>query len=188
LFLPAAFGTSALFNSFTSVFARITSLSYELAIMLPEDEEEAANILGVSLLLALFISLLIVPFVWLGQSFFLQLFNATELSPYIWFLPPTVFFVGSNRALNIWNGRAHQFGRLSKRNITNVLITVSVSLIAGFLGYTTAGSLIFAILWEWLSQPAYRRSASGVKITTSQKDPPARYVVGYGALSKISAV
>jgi lipopolysaccharide exporter len=145
LFLPAAFGTSALFNSFTSVFAHITSLSYELAIMLPEDEEEAANMLGVSLLLALFISLLIVPFVWLGQSFFLAVFNATELSPYIWFLPPTVFFVGSNRALNIWNGRAHQFGRLSKRNITNVLITVSVSLIAGFLGYTTAGSLIFAI-------------------------------------------
>jgi lipopolysaccharide exporter len=145
LFLPAAFGTSALFNSFTSVFAIISSLGYELSIMLPEDEEEAANMLGVSLFLSLLISLLIVPLIWLGQSFFLALLNATELLPYLWFLPPTIFFVGTNRALNIWNARAHQFGRLSKRNITNVVITVCISLIAGFLGYTTAGSLIFAI-------------------------------------------
>jgi lipopolysaccharide exporter len=145
LFLPAAFGTSALFNSFTSVFAHITSLSYDHAIMLPEDEEDAANMLGISLLLTMVTSSLIIPIIWFGQSFFLNLLRATDLSPYVWFLPPTIFFVGSNRALNYWNARAHQFGRISRRNITNVLVTISISLAAGFLGYTTAGSLIFGI-------------------------------------------
>jgi lipopolysaccharide exporter len=145
LFLPAAFGTSALFNSFTGVIGRVSSFSYDLSIMLPEDEEEAANMFGVSLILSLLTSLLLVPILWLTQDVLLTALRATELTPYIWYLPPTLFFVGCNRTLNIWNARAHQFGRLSKRNVTNVIVTVAVSLTAGFLGYTTAGSLILGV-------------------------------------------
>jgi O-antigen/teichoic acid export membrane protein len=145
LFLPAALGTSALFNSFTGVFGAISSLSYDLAIMLPEDDEEAAHMLGVSLILTAIFSVALAALIWLGQDFLLAALSAAELAPYLWLLPPTVFFVGVNRALNLWEGRAHRFGRLSRRNVTNVVVTLVISLTAGFLGYTTAGSLIFGI-------------------------------------------
>jgi len=50
LFAPEAFGVLAIFASMTGIVGVIVCLRYELAIMLPDSNEEAANILGVSLL------------------------------------------------------------------------------------------------------------------------------------------
>ena len=47
LYAPEAFGTLALFTSITSILSVIACMRYELAIMLPESDEEAANLLGV---------------------------------------------------------------------------------------------------------------------------------------------
>ncbi len=67
LYGPEAFGTLALFVSITSIIGAIACLRYELAIMLPESDEEAANLLGVSLCFVVLISILTVPMVWLGR-------------------------------------------------------------------------------------------------------------------------
>lgn len=144
LYAPEAFGVLALFISITSILGVIACLRYELAIMLPESDEEAANLLGVSLLFTILISLLTVPVIWWGREPLLRWLNAPELGPYLWLVPPAVFLSGIFLALNYWNSRTKQFGRLSIARVTNSVAATTAKLGGGAAGYVTGGTLITA--------------------------------------------
>src|SRR5215469_15611097 len=53
LFTPVTFGIVAVYTSIVSMAAPVVSLRYDLAILLPEDDNDAANVLILSLLLLL---------------------------------------------------------------------------------------------------------------------------------------
>jgi O-antigen/teichoic acid export membrane protein len=142
LYAPEAFGVLALFTSITSIVGVVACLRYELAIMLPERDEEAANLLAVSLLAVAGITALSVPIVTLGRPLLLQALNAPQLGPYLWLVPVTVFFGGVFQALNYWNSRTKQFGRLSVVRVVSSASTHAAKLGAGIAGYATGGALI----------------------------------------------
>jgi len=144
LYGPEAFGTAALFTSIVGIICVVACLRYELAIMLPKKDEEAANLLGLSLLIAVAISVLLIPILWLGQVPFLNLLNAQELAPYMWLVPISVFLSGAFLALNYWNSRTRRFGRLSVARVNASISTTGVQIGAGLVGHTTGGSLIGA--------------------------------------------
>lgn len=146
LYGPEAFGLLALFTSITSILGVIACLRYELAIMLPESDEEAANLLGVSLLFTVLITLLTVPAVWWGGAPLLGLLNASELGSYLWLIPPMVFVSGVFLALNYWNSRTRQFGRLSVARVSNSVTTIGGQLGFGFGGVAGGGTLIGAMV------------------------------------------
>jgi O-antigen/teichoic acid export membrane protein len=142
LYAPEAYGVFALFVSITSILGVIACLRYELSIMLPESDEEATNLLGVSLVFAVLISLLTMPIICWGKAYLLRWLNATELSPYVWLVPLAVFASGVFLALNYWNYRTKHFGRLSIARVTTSLATTSMMLGAGYAGYATGGTMI----------------------------------------------
>ena len=144
LYGPEAFGTLALFVSITSIIGAIACLRYELAIMLPESDEEAANLLGVSLCFVVLISILTVPMVWLGKPIIPGLLKAPQLAAYLWLVPPMVFFSGTLLAFNYWNSRRKYFGRLSLARIFQSVTTTITQLGSGYIGYGNGGSLIGA--------------------------------------------
>lgn len=144
LYTPEAFGVFAIFTSITAIISVITCLRYELAIMLPESDEEAANLLGVSLMFAVMVSLLTVPIVWWGRGILLGWINTSSLAPYLWLVPVAVLFSGIFTALNYWNSRTKQFGRLSIARVTTSLATTTGQLGAGFAGFATGGTMIGA--------------------------------------------
>ena len=144
LYSPEAFGTLALFVSITSIIGVVACLRYELAIMLPESDEEAANLLGVSLCFVVLISILTVPIVWLGKPIILDLLKAPQLGAYLWLVPPMVFFSGLFLALNYWNSRTKHFSRLSVARVFQSVTTTGTQLGAGYASYGNSGSLIGA--------------------------------------------
>jgi lipopolysaccharide exporter len=146
LYAPEAFGLLALFTSITSIVGVIACMRYELAIMLPESDEEAVNLLGVSLLFTTLLSLLTVPLIWWGRDPLLRWLDAPELARYLWLTPPMVFFSGVFLALNYWNSRTKQFGRLSIARVSNSVATTSAQLGLGFTGFVSGGSLIGAMV------------------------------------------
>lgn len=143
-YAPDAFGILAVFTSITSIIGVIACLRYELAIMLPESDEEAANLLGVSLMFAVLISLLIVPIVWWGGDILAGWLNAPNLTPYLWLAPLAVLFSGVFMALNYWNSRTKRFGRLSIARVAASVSTTTAQLGAGFAGFANGGVLIGA--------------------------------------------
>ena len=144
LYSPESFGVLALFTSITGIISVVACLRYELAIMLPERDEEAANLLAVSLLSVVAIAALSLLIVSLGRPLLLGLLRAPALGPYLWLVPLMVFFAGAFGALNYWNSRTKHFGRLSVVRVLSAFSTYTVNLGVGYAGHATGGTLIGA--------------------------------------------
>jgi O-antigen/teichoic acid export membrane protein len=142
LFAPEAFGIAAIFSSMTGIVVVIVCLRYELAIMLPESHEEAANILGVSLLSVLIMTVISVLIIWLGSGIIIALLKAPQLKKYLWIVPAAIFFQGIFLALNYWNTRTKHYGRLSIAQVISSLTSQATKLAAGFAGFVSGGVLI----------------------------------------------
>lgn len=146
LYAPEAFGLLAIFTSISGIVGVIACLRYELSIMLPKTHEEAANLLGVSLGFVMITSTTTVVVLWLGREPLLRWLDAPALRPYLWLVPAAVFINGVFTALNYWNSRTRQFGRLSIARVTRSLATNSMILAAGYVGYGSGGAMIAASL------------------------------------------
>jgi len=144
LFTPEAFGIAALFLSITSIINVVVCLRYEVSIMLPKTDEEAANLLGVSLAFVLIttgISILGIFFAW---DIIADLLMSQNLRKYLWLIPVSVFVNGTFVALNYWNSRTKHFGRLSIARIISSVATQTTKLGTGIAGFVGAGVLIGA--------------------------------------------
>lgn len=146
LYGPKDFGLLALFLSITGIIGIIVCLRYELSIMLPKSDEEAANLLVLSLFIALTLSIFTIPFICFGRQPIQNVLKAPQLGTYLWLVPLFVFVSGVFLALNYWNSRTKHFKRLSAATITSSVASTGAQLGAGFAGYATGGSLIVANL------------------------------------------
>ena len=95
LYGPEAFGFLALSTSIiTSIIRVVACMRYELAIMLPKTDEEAANLLGLSLLCVTVITGLTVPALYFGGDALLSLRGAPGPGSYPVLVSPFVFAGG----------------------------------------------------------------------------------------------
>jgi O-antigen/teichoic acid export membrane protein len=142
LYNPDALGTAETFFSILSVLGVIASLRYELAIMLPEYDEEAANVLAVSLLIALVTSGLSLLIVALARGPIAQLLNAPDLERYLWLMPLAVAGNGVFLTLSYWNSRLKEFSRLAIAQVSQSVVMNTSQLAAGGMGSIKAGGLV----------------------------------------------
>jgi len=150
LYGPEAFGLVALFTSITGILGVIVCLRYELAIVLPKSDEEAANIFGLCMLLGVLVSIAIIPPLIIFQQPIVLFLNAPQLGQFFWLIPPTLMISGTFLALNYWNTRTKKFQRLSIARISSSVSSTGTQLGAGFLGYATGGVLIYANIFGQL--------------------------------------
>jgi lipopolysaccharide exporter len=149
LFAPDAFGIYALFASIVSIISVISCFSYELSIALPKEDDDASNQLGVSILLSLITSLLLIPIIWFCGDWFLNVIKAPDLRPYLWFIPPIIFLGGigtGHPGLNYWSFRNKQVLRQSITQVISVLVASILQLGLALVGYSTGGVLIIGAL------------------------------------------
>jgi lipopolysaccharide exporter len=142
LFAPEAFGVAALFVSIASIIGMVACLRYELSIMLPESDEEAANLLGLSLICVMIVTSISALIIFFAQDALINLFNVQSLRKYLWLIPVAVLLAGISMALNSWNSRTKHFGRLSIVRVISSFIMQTTKLTAGFAGYVSGGVLI----------------------------------------------
>jgi O-antigen/teichoic acid export membrane protein len=120
----------------------VACLRYELAIMLPKTDEEAANLFGLSLFFVLIITSISALIIFFAGDVIVNLLNSPELKKYLWLIPVSVFVSGIFLALNYWNSRTKHFGRLSIARIISSVATQTTKLGAGFAGFVSGGVLI----------------------------------------------
>ena len=147
LFSPEAFGVAAVFTSITGIIVTISCAQYELAILLPESHEEAANLLGASVIFVFLTTILTALGVWGGQDLVVWWLNEPLIKPYLWLIPVFNFFGGLFLAFNYWNSRTKLFGRLSISRIIRTVGQTGTQLTAGFMGFNTSGTLIGAVVF-----------------------------------------
>jgi lipopolysaccharide exporter len=144
LFAPETFGVLYVFTSLITIITVVICLRYEFAIILPEDDADAANLTGLCVIIAFAISLL-VSIVLLGFGHpLVTLLRAPNLYPYLWLIPIGLMTQGIFQAMNYWNTRTKHFGRLSIARVSASFTTSALPISLGFLGNSTAGVLIYS--------------------------------------------
>ncbi|MBW2011791.1 MAG: oligosaccharide flippase family protein, partial [Deltaproteobacteria bacterium] len=144
LYTADAFGEAALFMSISSIIGVVACLKYELAIVIPQKDDEAVSVLFVSFLAVFAVSFVVAVVIMSGKTFIVNLVKQTSFSFYINWLPFMVFLLGANLILNYWNSRRNAFGRNAVARVAMSITTQGIKLGGGILGPASGGLLIFA--------------------------------------------
>lgn len=133
LYTPADFGAFALFVSIVSIVSVISCGRYELAIMLPEKDEDAINVAAVAFIFNILVSFLFFIFLLLFGDWLLKLLKAEVLKGWIYLAPLTVFMIGIFNILNYANNRFKLYKDIAKANVYKSIAIAIIQLIFGFL-------------------------------------------------------
>ena len=139
LYSPEDFGLWALFISITSIFGSVANGRYELAIMLPEKDEDAINIFALGFIITSAISLILFIIVLFFNDYISSLLNNNEIRIWLYFVPMAVFFIGLYNILNYFNNRQKKYKDLAKANIIKSITTAIVQLSLGFIKSSVSG-------------------------------------------------
>jgi O-antigen/teichoic acid export membrane protein len=134
LYTPEDFGALAVFISITSIVGVIVNGRYELAIMLPEKDEDAINVAAVAFLFNVFVSGLFFLFILFFGDWLLEVLNAQNLGKLIYLAPLAVFLIGVFNILKYTNNRFKLYKDIQKRIFINPLQV-----------------LLFKLLWDFLN-------------------------------------
>lgn len=117
IYTPEEFGVLAVFGSLLGILGVVASLRYDLAIPLPEKDQEAVNVTALSLLVAMAFSAItaavVIPF---GKPIGL-VFDVPVLGEYIWLLPLGLLLMGVYQVFNNWAVRKRLFPVIAKTKI-----------------------------------------------------------------------
>lgn len=133
------FGNYQLLFSVILLFSSISSLKYEIAIVLPKYEEEADRVTALSFLSILFTTVLFGTILFTASETILTLLNAVVLKDYIPYLIFGIFFNGIYLALQYVFIRYKEYGTLSKNRILETSVNVVLSIFLGILNFNFAG-------------------------------------------------
>ena len=131
LFTPEDFALFAAFTSIAGLFAIVATGKYELAIILPDEDRDAAQILFAVILLVGIISIFS-PVVLIVLSKFSPACNLILSNNLLVYFIVFVFCSANLEALRYYFVRIKQFKAISYRTILGSLITVFLNVIGGY--------------------------------------------------------
>ena len=145
LFAPEAFGSFALFITVVSFLAVLGGARYELAIMLPEQDAEAGNILILSVLTLCGICAVSFLLVAALHSSVANLLGDPQLGLWLWGAPLAIFVNSLYSILGVWYGRMKRF-----HNLATARVWQSLAIILGQLGLLYVHPGGFALVGGWV--------------------------------------
>uniref|UniRef100_UPI004057BAE9 lipopolysaccharide biosynthesis protein n=1 Tax=Candidatus Electronema sp. TaxID=2698783 RepID=UPI004057BAE9 len=141
LYSPEEFGLFALYMGLAAILSVIVTGRYEQAIMLPADDDDAANLVVLSLAITVIISLLVLLLIFLTSSNVASALEKPEIEAWLFLLPVTIFLTGIYQTLNYWNNRKKQYKTLAKNRIYQSTTMSIMHIGGGFI----SGSGLFLI-------------------------------------------
>ncbi|SLM18703.1 putative Polysaccharide biosynthesis protein [uncultured spirochete] len=146
LFSPEVFGDLSVFTSITGIVGVVVCLRYELAIVLPQDDDEGFSLLKLCFIFTSFVSVVTGLVLLFGGEAIYTKFGAKNLAGYWYYVPISLFLTGIIQASNYWLTRTRQFTVLSWNKVVPVIAVNLVSIGLGFAGNRDIGARLFAIL------------------------------------------
>ena len=146
LYTPAEYGSWVLLISLVATLGTIAAFRYELAVVLPESQCEAANVFALTVLLS---------GLWAGLSGGLLLFAGGRvlsrmedpaLAGWLWAAIPLIALTGIVAACHCWCTREKAFGVSAAAYISLAAFTNGTQILLALLGFTGMPGLILGTL------------------------------------------
>jgi len=159
LYQPADFGTLAVFMGIVTTVSVAACLRYDIAIAVPESDEDGLALLALSLISATLISLLSALAIAVGFDFLAEWLDAEHLHAGKWLIPVGIFSAAAWSALQNWHIRKHNFPLMARARISQALAMVSTqsaSALASFgpVGLVAGPPVGFVVSGAWFLKRA----------------------------------
>lgn len=137
LYTPSDFGVLAIYMTIISIASVVITGRYELAVVLPKEKQNSANVAVLSIIIAFFGSLALFGIFLVFKGFIFDLVESEVLRKWLYVLPLIVFLQGFIQTLNFWLNKQREYNKISLTRIFQA-ITSSGSRVG--LGYQSIGS------------------------------------------------
>ncbi|MEM7736753.1 MAG: oligosaccharide flippase family protein [Deinococcota bacterium] len=149
LYTPADFGAMAIFLAILVPLNAVASLRYEMAIPLPDSEDDAQHLLILSLVIVVVLSgVLSLLVIFFGEALLTRI-NGRPLLGYLWLLPLTFLGGGGYHALSHYAIRLQAFRTIAVTKITQGMGQGFTQAILGLAGIGLSGLLIGLVVRFW---------------------------------------
>ena len=154
MFTVADFGAYALYVAVVFILYSVSTGRYEMAIVLPKDDNEANGLLKLSIIIPfIFSSLLFIVLLFLNNHIVTYVFeydlidSALQSQEYwlkisIFLLPAGVFLLAVYNALNYWFTRQRKYSKIVNVRISNSVTNVGATTSFGLLNYSFGGVIM----------------------------------------------
>ena len=146
IFTPEEFGIFYLFSALADILVIFATGRYELAILIPEDETEAANTFWAAGFLATIFSILLFIFIYLFNSNIGLWLREPKISPWLYLLPPFILIRGWMMSFHYWHNRHKRFKVITGSKIAESSTNVGSRIGLGILNFGTGGLVIGTLL------------------------------------------
>ena len=159
MYAPEDFGLLNLFLSIGGVLIILSTAEYYYAIVLPKEETDAEQVLGVGVLWLVATTILVGLSVAFARPISL-LFKSPDLISYYWLMPLYVFAMGAWNLLNYWYIRHKEYNPISSYQVSQNVLSAGGKLGMGWGGVLHGGmiySVVVAPLISLVSSWIYAR-------------------------------
>ena len=146
LFTPEEFGLFYLFSALSDILVIPATGRYELAILIPKKENEAANTVWASGILATIFSFLLFVFIFFFNENIGIWLREPKISPWLYFIPFYILIRGWMVSFHYWHNRHKRFKVLTGSKLAESSTNVSTRIGLGLLSFGTGGLVIGTIL------------------------------------------
>lgn len=158
LYQPKDFAVLAVYLSVANLFSIIATARYELAIMLPKEDRQAVNVLGLSVLISFMVSAVSFLIILLFNAKICKILHNEDVSSYLYLVPLSVLSVAWYQIFNYWNSRKKRFKNVMFSKTTQSVSTVAVNLsfairslglvLGQFLGFLFGSFVLVFVFWR----------------------------------------
>lgn len=146
LYLPEDFSVLALFTAIVSIVSVAACLRFDVAVPIPEDEIEAANVLALALFFAALVALALAVPVVLAPVSIAAALGRPQVSSYIWLLPVATFLAASYSALQFWAVRQKAFRPVAVSRVAQSGAAAATQIGLGLTGAGPIGLVLASTL------------------------------------------
>lgn len=156
IFSPDDYGLYNIFYSYIEVLIILSTLKYELAVVVADDDREANDLAGLTLRINTLASLLLLTIVLVLWLTGMLPGNFAQLGWMVLLIPPMVFFCGTSRVYGALFNRMHRYRSIAVNETVNAGTGALLKIALGLLGMLQAGMPVGTVAGRAIANITYR--------------------------------
>lgn len=151
LFTPQEFGVFALYGSICAILAVLVTGKYELAIVVPRHDSEAINLVAVTIVSSMLVSLLLLGVVLVWDAPIVRLLGHPEVRTWLFLVPFATLILGCYYALNFWANRRSRYKHMAISRVVQSGASSAMQMAAGVSKVGLLGLILGQLLGQVVS-------------------------------------
>lgn len=144
------FGVFGLYMNILNITIIFSTAKYELAILLPKSERESVNLLGLSGLISMVVSMVLLLLVVLFNKMICGWLGSEKIAQWLYLIPLSTLLVGLFQSFRNYSNREKRYKLIAGANIVQSLGNSLLKLGLGLLVIGTAGLILGVVFGQLL--------------------------------------